>query len=308
MIITRLQGGLGNQMFQYAAGVALAERRRTVLKLDVSWFREYAEFEAHNRYALSCFNITEQFATQEEIDRVAGVKLTRAERWSAALAESLHFYRYARRHAAPANTYYEPPSRFSATFFDQPDNTYLYGMWQSEDYFAPIAHLLRLHFSFRYPPQPSVSAMAERIRSAGPSVAVHFRRGDYVRNPAFNQQIGVLPLDYYEQAIALVRERQPDAILYIFSDDIDGIEREFRPPGPHVFVRATQPWHAFDEIRLMSLCQHAIISNSTFAWWSAWLNPNPDKLVVAPDPWFAGANSSGGDLVPRSWRRLSRLP
>ena len=308
MIITRLQGGLGNQMFQYAAGLALAEQRRTVLKLDVSWFREYLEFEAHNRYALSCFNITEQFATQEEIDRVAGVNLTRIERASITLAHRLHFRRYAQRYAAPAHTRYEDPAGFTPSFFDWPDNTYLYGMWQSEDYFSPIAHLLRLHFSFRYPPQPSVSSMAERIRSAGPSVAVHFRRGDYVRNPAFNQQIGVLPLNYYDRAIALVRERQPDAILYIFSDDIDGIEREFRPPGPHVFVRATQPWHAFDKIRLMSLCQHAIISNSTFAWWSAWLNPNPDKFIVAPDPWFAGASASGGDLVPRSWHRLSRLP
>ncbi len=304
MIITRLQGGLGNQMFQYAAGLALAEHRRTVLKLDVSWFREYAEYEAHNRYALSCFNITEQFATQEEIDRVAGVKLTRVERGSIALAERLHFYRYARRHAAPANTHYEDSAGFSPAFYDQPDNTYLYGMWQSEDYFAPVANFLRLHFSFRYPPQPSVCAMAERIRTAGPSVAVHFRRGDYVRNPTFNQSIGVLPLDYYDRAIALVRQREPNATLYIFSDDIDGIEREFRPPGPHVFVRATQPWHAFDKIRLMSLCQHAIISNSTFAWWSAWLNPSPTKLVIAPKSWRSQDPNSWRSAIPSSWTVL----
>ena len=84
MIITRLFGGLGNQMFQYAAGLALAGRRRIVLKLDVSWFREDPAYEAHNRYALSCFNLTEPFATQEEIDRVRGVALTRTERWSTA--------------------------------------------------------------------------------------------------------------------------------------------------------------------------------------------------------------------------------
>ena len=80
MIITWLSGGLGNQMFQYAAGLALAERRRTVLKLDVSWFREDPGYEAHNRYALSCLNITEQFATQQEIERVRGVQFTRTER------------------------------------------------------------------------------------------------------------------------------------------------------------------------------------------------------------------------------------
>ncbi len=305
MIITRLQGGLGNQMFQYAAGLALAEHRRTVLKLDVSWFREYTEYEAHNRYALSCFNLTEQFATQEEIDRVAGVRLTRVERWSMALAEHLHFYRYARRYAAPSHTLYEThiaPERF----FDASDNTYLYGMWQSERFFAPVADLLRLHFSFRYPPQPSVEEMARRIRTSGPSVAVHFRRGDYVRNPSFNRKLGVLPFDYYERAIAFVRERVPDAVLYIFSDDIDTIEREFRPSGPHVFVRATQPWHAYDKIRLISLCDHAIISNSTFAWWGAWLNPSSSKIVIAPSPWFSTATAHPNQFVPPSWIQFPR--
>ncbi len=304
MIITRLQGGLGNQMFQYAAGLALAERRRTVLKLDVSWFREYLEFEAHNRYALSCFNITEQFATQEEIDRVAGVNLTRAERWSIALAERLHFYRYARRHAGSSHILYETAEKSSDRFMDAPDPTYLYGMWQSERFFAPSANLLRLHFSFRYPPQSSVSAMAEQIRSNGPSVAVHFRRGDYVRNATFNQELGVLSLDYYDRALALVRQQHPDATLYIFSDDIDTIEREFRPPGPHVFVRATQPWHAFDKIRLISQCDHAVISNSTFAWWGAWLNPSATKLVIAPKNWRRHDPEGWRETIPSTWTVL----
>src|SRR5471030_2005227 len=106
MIITRLTGGLGNQMFQYAAGLALAEQRRTVLKLDVSWFKVDPQYEAHNRYALSCFNVTEQFATQEEIERVQGVTLTRTERWATRLARPLRLYRYANRHAGPANLHH----------------------------------------------------------------------------------------------------------------------------------------------------------------------------------------------------------
>jgi hypothetical protein len=303
MIITRLQGGLGNQMFQYAAGLALAEHRRTVLKLDVSWFREYAEHEAHNRYALSCFNITEQFATQEEVDRVAGVKLTRLERWSVAFAKRLHFYRYARRHIGPSHIHYETreaPERF----FNAPDPTYLYGMWQSERYFASVGNLLRLHFSFRYPPQPAVSAIAERIRREGPSVAVHFRRGDYVHNTAFNERLGVLSADYYERAIARIREQFPDATLFIWSDDIEAVSREFRPPGSHVFVRTTQPWHSFDDMRLMSACDHAIISNSTFAWWAAWLNPSPSKIVIAPKLWRRSAPEEWRQAIPENWVAL----
>lgn len=303
MIITSLTGGLGNQMFQYAAGLALAEQHRTVLKLDVSWFRRDPAYEAHNRYALSCLNITEQFATQEEIDRVRGVQLTRTERWSVALARILRLYQYSRRHAAPANWHCPPTFAFYPEFFAQPDNTYLNGMFQSEKFFTPAANLVRLHFSFRYPPPPAATALAERIRS-GPSVALHFRRGDYVRNAGFNSEIGVLGLDYYHRAVRLLRERSPGATLYIFSDEIEAVAREFQPEGPHEYVRGIPPSHAYEKIRLMSLCDHLAIANSTFSWWAAWLNPSPDKLVIAPDPWFARSEHDARDVVPVSWTRL----
>jgi hypothetical protein len=146
--------------------------------------------------------------------------------------------------------------------------------------------------------------MLDRIRDGGPSVAVHFRRGDYVRNATFSQTIGVLGFDYYLRAMAMLRERHPGLTFYVFSDDIDAIERDFQPPVPCVFVRATQHWHSYDKIRLMSACDHAILSNSTFAWWGAWLNPNPMKSVIAPDPWFIGGTQDGSDVVPRSWVRL----
>lgn len=305
MIITSLTGGLGNQMFQYAAGLALAEHRRTVLKLDVSWFRADPAYEAHNRYALSCLNITEQFATQEEVDRVRGVTLTTTERWAAALARAARLNRYAARHAAPANWHQPPGFAFYPQFFDQPDPTYLNGMFQSEKFFAGTADLLRLHFSFRYPAPPAVAALAARIRS-GPSAAVHFRRGDYQRNASFAREIGALDLAYYRRAVALLRERSPGATLYIFSDDIEGVAREFTPPGPHEFVRCVQPWHAYDKIRLMSLCEHIAIANSTFSWWAAWLNSSPVKLVIAPDPWFERSTHDTSDLVPAGWIRLPR--
>lgn len=306
MIITHLQGGLGNQMFQYAAGLALAERHRTVLKLDVSWFRHYPHYEAHNRYALSCFNITEQFATAAEVDAVRGFGITRTERWARGAAKLLRLRRAARALGGDGRSFGCPTEGlFTPAFTSLPDDTYLHGMWQTEKFFAGAESLLRLHFSFRYPAQPAVLAMAERIRS-GPSVAIHFRRGDYARNAQFTQQIGVLGLAYYETALSALAGEVAGLTAYVFSDDIDAIEREFRPAVPHVFVRATQPWHAYDKIRLMSLCDHAIISNSTFAWWGAWLNANPNKRVFAPDPWLAGKPAESAETVPASWTRLSR--
>ncbi|MDI1247261.1 MAG: alpha-1,2-fucosyltransferase [Lacunisphaera sp.] len=305
MIITWLSGGLGNQMFQYAAGLALAERRRTTLKLDVSWFREDPGLEAHNRYALSCFNLTEQFATQEEIERVRGVRLTRTERWSVAVAGALRLQHYARRHAEPGNWHQPPTFAFYPQFLEQPDPTYLNGMFQSEKFFAGAADLLRLHFTFRYPPTPEVAALADRIRS-GPSAAVHFRRGDYGRNATFAKEIGVLDLAYYQRAVRLLRERSPGATLYIFSDDIEAVAREFTPSGPHEFVRCVKPWHAYDKIRLMSLCDHLAVANSTFSWWAAWLNAAPAKLIVAPEPWFDQSKHDASDVVPAGWIRLPR--
>ncbi len=305
MIVSWLTGGLGNQMFQYAAGLALAHARRTVHKLDVSWFREDPAYEDHNRYALSCFNITEQFATDEEIERSRGARATRSERLSLPLARALHFYSYANRFAAKGNVYGPTGLGFDEAFFRQPDNTYLHGMFQSERFFAPVADILRQHFTFRYRPLPQVAAMMAQIRS-GPSAAVHFRRGDYVRNETFNRDIGVVGLDFYRRAIAMLRERHPSVTLYLFSDDIDAIEKEFTPPGPHVFVRVTQPWHSYDKVRLMSLCDHAIIANSTFSWWGAWLIANPDKTIFAPNPWFAGHSGKSDDVVPLNWVSLTR--
>lgn len=304
MIISWLTGGLGNQMFQYAAGLALAERRRTVLKLDPSWFRDDPAHAAHNRYALSCFNITEQFATQEEIDRVRGVRLTRTERWSMAAARALRLYRYALRYSQRANHHVPSTFAFYPEFFAQPDNTYLGGMFQSEKFFSPVAALVRLHFSLRYPPTPEIEQLAARIRS-GPSAALHFRRGDYVKNAAFNRDIGVLGPDYYREAARLLRQRSPGATLYVFSDDIETVAREFQPDGAHVFIRLASPAHAHDELRLMSLCDHIAIANSTFSWWAAWLNPSPTKLVIAPEPWFASNGHDTRDVVPANWTRLS---
>src|SRR5688572_12491279 len=181
MIITWLTGGLGNQMFQYAAGLALAAQHRTVLKLDPSWYQADLPYAAHVRYGLSCFNITEQFATQEEIDRVRGVPYSRIRRWSEAGARALRLRPPSPHPALPANWHCPPTFAYYPEFGAQPDNTYLQGMFQSEKFFAPVADLLRLHFSIRYPAPPEVEALAARIRS-GPSIAVNFRRGDYVSN------------------------------------------------------------------------------------------------------------------------------
>lgn len=306
MIITRLLGGLGNQMFQYAAGIALAHRRRTVLKLDVDWFKEDPELEAHNRYALGCLNVCEQFATREEIERLRGRPFRRTEAWLAAAARLLRLQRLAEMHEHRGRWLIQSGPSYADALTAAQDATYIDGMWQSEKCFGgESAPIVRQHFTFRYPAPAAVEEMAQVIRSR-PSAFVHFRRGDYERNATFREDIGVLGLDYYRRAEEHLLAQHPDVTLFVFSDDIDAVERAYKPKAPCVFVRCVKPWHAHDKIRLMSLCGHGIISNSTFAWWGAWLGSTGERTIIAPDPWLAGRPSESSDVVCASWKRLAR--
>ena len=306
MIIARLYSGLGNQMFQYAAGLALAERQRSVLKLDVNWFRIYAEYGSHNRYALSCFNIIEQFATQSEIDRLRGRPLSITERGIVKIARPLRFFQLVENLNQQGFYHSQQHDQHYPAFDVLPDNTYIEGLWQSEDFFRPIAPILRQHFTIRYPMPPAVADLAFRITTHGPSAFIHVRRGDYVRDTRFSRELGAVGLGYFVEAERRLREAYPNLTCYIFSDDIEAVAAEYEPQGAHEFVRCIEPSQSHEVIRLMSLCQHAIISNSTFSWWGAWLINSSSKTIIAPAPWFANPETVNPGPVPPTWIKIPR--
>lgn len=297
MIVTHLLGGLGNQMFQYAAGLALANYHRTILKLDPSWFR--VGQAGNSNYALSCFNITEQFATADECAALKGTQLTRTERWSAFAAKTLRLYQYSTRLRARGTYFSESTYHFDPAFWSQPDGTYLEGLWQSEKYFAPVADLLRAHFSLRYPPNAVASDLLQRIR-ASESCAIHVRRGDYVSWDWARQNLGICPREYYLQAADHLSTARPDVAFYIFSDEPERVRRELGSELPGEVVDIAGPFSAYEDLRLMSACSHQIISNSTFSWWAAWLNPHPTKLIIAPARWRSD-DCDTRDVVPDTW-------
>jgi hypothetical protein len=298
MIISHLMGGLGNQMFEYAAGLALARRRRTVLKLDTTFYHEHDVDDRH--YSLDCLNVPAQFATSDEIWRLNG-KLGRKQELAKKILSALGQKRLVDLMTVAGQAHYQKAWTYYPDFHQLPDNTWLHGNYQSEKFFAPVADLLRHHFTFRYPPTPAVDAMAAKI-SLGPSVAVHFRRGDYTEQYA---SIGALSAAYYDRAIAALRARLPrETTYYFFSDEIEVVEREYRPDVPHVFVKCFDHANYYDKIRLMALCEHNIIANSTFSWWAAWLNANPEKCVIAPKRWFAGYKHDERDICPQEWLRV----
>ena len=129
------------------------------------------------------------------------------------------------------------------------------------------------------------------------AVSLHVRRGDYVSDPKTKAILGVCSLDYYRAAIAHIAERIESPAFFVFSDDIAWAKANLEIPFPCEYVDHNQGQQSYNDMHLMSLCKHHIIANSSFSWWGAWLNPRKDKIVIAPENWFAN-NEDAKDLIP----------
>ncbi len=285
MILARVSGGLGNQMFQYAAARALAERTGSELLIDLTWFDETIQDKVaiQRPYWLDVFSLAQTTNTyQSQFLLRAGLKLGLGTR---------------------PELYAEPHFHYDPGFFKQEGNVILDGNWTSERYFAGIAP--RIRQDFRFVPRPNAANQATLNMIAGSTaVSLHVRRGDYVADKQTQQSFGLTPLDYYRAATKLMRDRVKTPRLFVFSDDIDWCKGNLDLGKDTVFVEGNTGMASYEDMRLMSACQHHIIANSTFSWWGAWLGANPDKIVIAPKRWFNDLPHDTSDLIPASWLRL----
>jgi len=281
MVTVRLGDGLGNQMFQYALGRTIAHRRRTSLALDISSFRE----SELRQYSLGVFNIVENFAS----GGYPGFSRLRA---------------LGRRLRLPGirPILRERSFCFDPAVLDAPADVYLTGYWQSEKYFKEIEDIIRREFSFKTEPDGQNREMADRIRGAN-SVSVHVRRGDYVTNPSFKRTFWTCAEEYYTKAASFVASRVANPHYFIFSYDPDWARANLELGGPATFVAHNSPGKGSEDLRLMSLCRHHIIANSSFSWWGAWLG-NSGGIVVAPQKWFKTDAFDTRDLLPERWIRM----
>jgi hypothetical protein len=188
---------------------------------------------------------------------------------------------------------------FDSSVLSLPDNTYLNGYWQSHRYFDDIADVIRAETIPSHAAGPRDIAIKEAI-DATEAGSVHVRRGDYVTQKAAATAHGACSLDFYRAALAKVGSVVCKPHFFIFSDDAEWARRNISPPGPSTFVDHNGPEAAFQDLRLMSLCKHHVIANSSFSWWGAWLNPRERKLVVSPRNWFADSRPTG-TLTPSTW-------
>ncbi len=294
-IITRIKGGLGNQMFQYAAGRRLAHLRHVDLKLDLSWF----ESCGLRTYSLGNFNIRENIACAEEI-----AALKAANPGIAGRVARQVFRRPPKR--AKTHIREKLSFHFDPDILSLPDGVYLDGYWQSEKYFGDIAEIIRREFTVRTQQTGKNKELAEII-AATESVSLHIRRGDYASKASVSKILGVCSLDYYTRCVEHVTKTVKNPHFFVFSDEPESARDNLKQPYPTTFVDHNAPDKGYEDLRLMSQCRHHIIANSTFSWWGAWLNPRKDKMVFAPKSWHAGKKFDTTDLIPDEWTRIRRI-
>ena len=292
MIVVKLIGGLGNQLFQYAVARHIAEIHRVVLKIDISGFETY---KLH-KYSLWPFNIQENFASLEEVTALTVRKQGIVER---VIRRVLH------KPPKPAPTHIREKKRFhfNPDILNLSAGVYLDGSWQSEKYFADIETVIRQEFTVKTPQVGKDKELAEQMASCE-SVSLHIRRGDYVSDSHTNQILGPSDLDYYFRCVEYFTQTVKNPHFFIFSDEPEWARNNLKLSYPTTLVDHNEADKNYEDLRLMSQCRHNIIANSTFSWWGAWLGQNPKKIVLAPKRWFKSDDYNPKDLIPDKWIKV----
>jgi len=287
MIVVRIKGGLGNQMFQYALGRSLSLKTGLPLVLDT---RHYLRAREHG-YGLDKFQLA-------DTPMDAG-KLPPAPR-EQPLAH--FFWRVMKRQPQLQR---EGGAAFDPAIAAISGPAWIEGYFQSERYFADHADTIRAELTLAAPPDAENARWLAEIEAEPRAVSLHVRRGDYVRNAQFAARHGTCTPDYYARALAHITEKLgASPVIYAFSDDPDWVRdnlslpAEIRIPGHNDAARNTE------DLRLMRACRHHIVANSSFSWWGAWLNPRADKIVAAPARWFADPDYVNPDIWADGWTRI----
>jgi hypothetical protein len=291
MIVTNLCGGLGNQMFQYAFGRRLALDHKTSLWLDISSFKGgEARGETPRNYRLHFFRIKARLlppwlgALLLPFPRRLPPRFAKMPRWPGLVSKLT-----------------EEGMGYNPKALQAGGSLYVEGYWQTERYFAAVADEIRADFQLAEPMTDMRQAIAAQMSAS--AVSVHVRRGDYITNANAAAFHGTCSPEWYARAMNHMAENVKDPRFFVFSDDPEW-SRANLPSFPQmVFIDPQPDGREFEDIHLMSHCRHHIIANSSFSWWGAWLNPSPDKKVIAPERWFL-AEADLTDRVPASWTRM----
>lgn len=284
MIIVQVNGGLGNQLFQYSTAKALSIKKNALLLLDMSWFDQTGKKDG-----LHYFSIPDKIASNSELKPFyeRGLLTKAVQRLKPSTKREI---------------YREKFFHFDPDLFKVNDTVFLKGIWQSEKYFIDHEDALRQVLTIKEEYVGHLSSIKSELQSTN-SISIHVRRGDYLTAVALDV-LGLQEKDYYKSAWSAITSKVTNAQAYFFSDDTKYVEEELMPLIPGKILSRPEPDNYIEDFYLMSQCKHNIIANSSFSWWAAWLNNNPDKWVVAPKKWFNNGPKDTQDLIPHSWLRI----
>jgi hypothetical protein len=290
MVITRLVGGLGNQMFQYAFGRKMALKNNDILKIDTSALGKEKKVKGGfvREYQLNVFNIEENFATSEESEKLRNPY--------GIFSKILRKFR--------TKILKENYVDFVPSLLNKKGNFLLDGFFQCEKYFKDIRETLIKDFTFKNGVLSNkVKEFEQSLNNKENSVFLHVRRTDYLVFKGNQKYWGICEPEYYYQAIEHISKQVGDINLFIFSDDIKWVKENLKFNFPATYV-SEMNFKDHEEMYLMSKCDHGIIANSSFSWWGAWLNTNSKRIIVAPTTWVKPEVKGHTDIIPDSWIKI----
>lgn len=296
MITVRIKGGLGNQLFQYAAAYAMAKRLNTSLEMDVSFFGT----QSLRGYKLDNLQIsTNKLADPTKLPTL--VKIAK-EKHVGALIRDITRSHGKKSIIVRKNYRYllESGSKVLEEIFHIDDEfIYLDGYFQTPLYFTGYENEIRKQFVPAYEMSEEYLNIKDSVSSSN-SVAVHIRRGDVAAaKKQLTQYAYLLSERYYDRAISEIEKRITAPQFFFFSDDIGWVKENINVPKAHYFVSLHTDHPDIDELMLMKNCKHIITANSTFSWWAAWLNENENAIRIVPDKAY------GNDfMIPEEWIKI----
>lgn len=293
MIIAKPVGGLANQMSVYAAARALSVLRGCELKLDLS----NLEKDPVRSYELDKLNIKASIATPAEVKQLTGESRFRfVNRLKKSLRKRLKIVN--------PHTYKEASLKFDPAFFNLAPPIHISGNYLSIRYYAPIFETLRSELAISLPLSAASNIWLTKVQTCC-SVAVHVRRGDYVSNAKAQAVHGVMGLEYYKKAMALMLEKMPQAEFFVFSDDPEWVRENININAVTHYVDCNNADDGYQDYWIMRHCQHHIIANSGFSRWAALLANPKEQLVYLPQKWFVkNTGITDADVGPSGWTRV----
>ncbi|HSV94378.1 MAG TPA: alpha-1,2-fucosyltransferase [Spirochaetia bacterium] len=289
MIIINLTGGLGNQMFQYAFG----KNKSISLGIPLKVHFTDALFCTKRGYSLDCFKTKIIHASSEDISS-SGFPQSGIGRLFYRLVKSLNLSSIFFPCVVTEENYQEVFRKF-----DSCKNYYIEGYWQGDKYLGNISELSKL-FTFSNKLSFQANNILKKINSTN-SVAIHVRRGDYVSNGRVRKIFEPCGVVYYRRCIKYLNKKSKSLSYFVFSDDFSWAKKNIKTNCPTYFVSNNKAW---EDMYLMSRCQHNIIANSSFSWWAAQLNKHKNKIVLLPNQWTTSKLSKELSMVSPEWKTI----